>query len=178
MAALDTLKLPAEALSITADAPGHYHPGRSGVVRQGPKTVLGCFGELHPRVTRAMGIDGALVAFELWLDVVPLPKVKRRQTPVLSAFQPVGRDFAFIVAPGVEAQAVIRAARGADRTLVTDVSLFDVYEGTPLEAGYRSLGIEVTLQPVKSSLTDEEIEAVSEKIIAAVAKATGATLRR
>lgn len=178
MAALDTLKLPSEALSITSDAPGYYHPGRSGVVRQGPKTVLGCFGELHPRVTRAMGIDSTLVVFEIWLDAVPLPKVKRRQAPVLSAFQPIGRDFAFIVAPGVEAQAVLKAVRGAERTLITDVSLFDVYEGTPLEAGHRSLGIEVTLQPIKASLTDEEIEAVSEKIIAAVAKATGAVLRR
>ncbi|GAB6854845.1 phenylalanine--tRNA ligase subunit beta [Asaia astilbis] len=178
VAALDVLKLPAEALSVTADAPGHYHPGRSGVVRQGPKTVLGYFGELHPKVTRAMGIDGTLVVFEICLDAVPLPKVKRRQVPTLSAFQPVSRDFAFIVAPQVEAQAVLKAARGAERALISDVRLFDVYEGASLEAGHRSLGIEVTLQPIKASLTDEEIDAVSEKIIAAVAKATGATLRR
>lgn len=178
MAALDALKLPAEALSVTADAPGYYHPGRSGAVRQGPKTVLGYFGEIHPRVMRAMGIDSTLVAFEITLDAVPLPKVRRRQPPVLSAFQPVSRDFAFIVAPGVEAQAVLRAARGAERSLISDVRLFDVYEGGSLEPGQRSLGIEVTLQPVKASLTDDEIDAVSEKIIAAVAKATGATLRR
>jgi len=178
MAALDALKLPADALSVTADAPGHYHPGRSGVVRQGPKTVLGCFGELHPRVTRAMGVDSTLVVFELFLDAVPLPKVKRRQPPALSAFQPISRDFAFIVAPGVDAQSVLKAARGAERALISDVSLFDIYEGGSLEPGHRSLGIDVTLQPVKASLTDEEIEAVSEKIIAAVAKATGATLRR
>ncbi|WP_367160322.1 phenylalanine--tRNA ligase subunit beta [Kozakia baliensis] len=177
-AALDALRVPAEALMVTADAPSHYHPGRSGLVRQGPKNVLGAFGELHPSVARDMGIDGTLVAFELYLDDVPLPKNRRRQAPKLSPFQPVHRDFAFLVGPEVEAQSVLRAARGAERNLITDVRLFDVYTGAPLEEGVRSLGIEVVLQPVQASLTDAEIDAVSEKIVAAVAKATGATLRR
>lgn len=178
MAALESLRLPAEALSVKADAPGYYHPGRSGVVRQGPKTILGHFGEIHPATMRAMGLDGTIVAFEVLVDSVPLPKNRRRQPPVLSAFQPVLRDFAFIVAPDTEAQSVLRAVRGAERSLIADVRLFDVYEGAPLEPGYRSLGIEVVLQPVKASLTDEDIETVSEKIVSAVAKATGAVLRR
>ncbi|CAI9121146.1 phenylalanine--tRNA ligase subunit beta [Brytella acorum] len=175
---LDLLGLPCEALSVTADAPGHYHPGRSGQVRQGPKVVLGAFGELHPTVTREMGIDGTLVAFELYLDAVPLPKSRRKAAPDLSSLQPVRRDFAFMAGADVEVQGVLRAARGAERNLISEVRLFDVYEGAPLEAGQRSLGVEVTLQPQKVSLTDTEIEAVSEKIVAAVTRATGATLRR
>ncbi|AQS87179.1 phenylalanyl-tRNA synthetase subunit beta [Neoasaia chiangmaiensis NBRC 101099] len=177
-AALLALGVPVEALSVTTDAAAHYHPGRSGQIRQGPKIVLGAFGELHPRIAHDMGIDGTLVAFELFMDAVPLPKNRRRAAPQLSPMQPVRRDFAFLAGPETEAQAVLRAARGAERNLITEVRLFDVYEGKPLEPGYRSLGIEVVLQPMQASLMDAEIEAVSDKIVAAVEKATGATLRR
>lgn len=176
-AVLEALGAASDGLTVTADAPGHYHPGRSGQVRQGPKLVLGRFGELHPKIARELGLDGTIACFELFLDAVPLPKKRRRAAPVLSALQPVHRDFAFVVAPGVEAQAVLRAARGAERNLISGVRLFDIYEGVGLPEGHRSLGVEVVLQPGEASLTDAEIEAVSAKIIAAVAKATGATLR-
>ncbi|MBV9783692.1 MAG: phenylalanine--tRNA ligase subunit beta [Acidisphaera sp.] len=176
LAVLTALGLPMESLSVTPDAPEFYHPGRSGVVRQGPKTILANFGELHPRVLAALDLSGA-VAFEVFLDAIPEPKRRRRAPPELSPLQPVRRDFAFLVDAGVTAEAVLRAARGAERRLITGVVLFDVYQGGELPPGKKSLALEVTYQPLERTLTDAEIEAVGAKLVAAVAKATGAVLR-
>ena len=175
--ALAALGLPMESLSVTPDAPGCYHPGRSGVVRQGPKTVLGHFGELHPAVLGTLGLAGPAAAFELFLDAVPEPKRRRRAPPDLPAFQPLRRDFAFLVDAAVPAETVLRAARGAERTLIAGVTLFDVYEGGTVPVGKRSLGIEVTFQPRERTLTEAEIEAAAAKVVAAVAKASGGVLR-
>ena len=175
-AALAALGVPMEALSTTADAPEFYHPGRSGVVRQGPKTALATFGALHPRVLAALDIAGPMAAFELHLDAVAPPK-RRRKAPDLPAFQPVRRDFAFVVAAEVTAEAVLRAARGADRALIAAVALFDVYAGAGIADGHRSLAIEVTIQPRERTLTDAEIEAICAKVVAGVEKATGGVLR-
>ena len=176
-AALGALGVPFEALSVTPDAPGFYHPGQSGVVRQGPKTVLGRFGALHPGLLAALDLPGPAAGFELFLDAVADPKRRRRAPPDLPAFQPVRRDFAFVVSRDTPAEAVLRAARGAERTLITGVALFDVFEGGTLAAGERSLGVEVTFQPRERSLTEAELEAAAAKLVAAVAKATGARLR-
>lgn len=174
---LAALGVPMEALSVTADAPGHYHPGQSGTVRQGPKTVLATFGALHPRVLAALDLAGPAVAFEVYLDAIQDPKKRKKAAPDLPSFQPVRRDFAFVVEAGVPAEAVLKAARGAERTLISGVSLFDVYEGDKMEAGRKSLAIEVVFQPRERTLTDQEIEAAGQKVVVAVAKATGATLR-
>ncbi len=176
-AALAALGVPMEALSTTADAPAFYHPGRSGVVRQGPKTVLATFGALHPRVLAALDIANAMAAFEIHLDAVALPKRRRKAAPELPAFQPLRRDFAFVVADGVAAEAALRAARGADRALIAAAALFDVYAGAGIAEGHRSLAVEVTIQPRERTLTDAEIEAICGKIVAAVEKATGGVLR-
>ena len=176
-AVLTAIGVPMEALTVTADAPGFYHPGRSGTIRQGPKTVLGRFGALHPRVLADLDLPGPMAAFELDLDAVTDPKRRRKAAPDLSAFQPLRRDFAFLVDTAVTAETVLRAARGAERTLITGVSLFDVYEGDKLPEGKKSLAIEVVLQPRERTLTDAEIESAAQKIVAAVAKATGAVLR-
>ena len=176
-AVLTALGVPLEALTVTADAPGFYHPGRSGVVRQGPKTVLATFGELHPRVLAALDLAGPAVAFEVFLDAIPDPKRRKKSAPDLPAFQPVRRDFAFVVDAAVAAEALLRAARGAERTLVAGVTLFDLYEGDKLEGGTKSLAIEVVFQPRERTLTDAEIEAACDKVVAAVAKATGGMLR-
>ena len=176
-AALTALGLPLEALSVTADAPGYYHPGRSGVVRQGPKVVLARFGALHPSLIRALGLPAHAVAFEIFLDAIPEPKRRKKAAPELSAFQPLRRDFAFVADATVPADSVLRAARGAVRELITGVTLFDVYEGEKMEPGRKSLGVEVVFQPKERSLTDAEIDEASAKVVAAVAKATGATLR-
>jgi len=115
-----------------------------------------------------------MVAFELNLDAVADPKRRKKAPPDLPAFQPLRRDFAFVVESAVAADSVIRAARQAERSLITAVALFDVYQ---MADGRTSLGVEVTFQPRDRTLTDAEIEAASQKVVAAVAKATGATLR-
>ena len=125
----------------------------------------------------ALDLAGPVVAFELDLDAVGDPKRRRKAPPDLPPFQPIRRDFAFLVDQSVTADAVLRAARGADRTLVAGVSLFDVYQGDTLPQGKKSLAIEVVFQPRERTLTDAEIEAACQKVVAAVAKATGATLR-
>jgi phenylalanyl-tRNA synthetase beta chain len=176
-AALSAIGVPMDALMITPDAPGFYHPGRSGTVRQGPKTVLGTFGELHPRVLAALDLAGPAAAFELDLDAIGDPRRRRKAPPDLPSFQPVRRDFAFLADAAVTADALIRAARGADRALVAGVVLFDRYAGERLPEGKVSLAIEVTFQPRERTLTDAEIEAACQKVIAAVARATGAVLR-
>jgi len=174
---LAALGLPMESLSVTADAPGFYHPGRSGVVRQGPRLVLATFGELHPRVLQALDLPGPAAALEVFLDRVPEPKRRRRAPPDLPAFQPVLRDFAFVVDADVAVDTLLRAARGAERTLIAGVSVFDIYTGDKMPPGQKSVGIEVLLQPRERTLTDAEIEAASAKVVAAVAKASGAVLR-
>ena len=179
-AALEVLTafgLPMESLSVTTDAPSWYHPGRSGVVRQGPKLVLATFGELHPGVLTALDLAGPATAFEVFLDRVPEPKRRKRAAPDLPAFQPVRRDFAFLVPEGVAADAVLRAARGAERNLIAEASIFDVYQGPNVPEGQKSVGVDVVLQPRERTLTDAEIEAATAKVVAAVAKATGGELR-
>lgn len=176
-ALLSAVGVPLEAMQVTADAPAFLHPGRSGMVRQGPKTPIGYFGEIHPRLIAALDLPGPMVAFELNLDAVSDPKRRKKAAPDFPAFQPVRRDFAFIVDSGVGSDSVLRAARGAERALITGVCLFDLYEGAQMPDGKKSLGVEVTFQPRERTLTDPEIEAACQKVVAAVAKATGATLR-
>jgi phenylalanyl-tRNA synthetase beta chain len=179
LAALVAAGVAVESLQVTADAPAWYHPGRSGVVKQGNKP-LAQFGEIHPGILAAMGVAGAAVGFEVFLDAIPAPRARGRAKPllVLSPFQPVERDFAFVVDERVAAETLLRAARGVDKKLVADVRLFDVYRGKGVDDGKKSLAITVVLQPVEATLTDEAIEAFSQKLIAAAEKATGGMLRR
>ncbi len=177
LALLAALGVPMESLSVTADAPGHYHPGRSGAVRQGPKLVLAHFGELHPRVLAALDLPAPAVAFEVRLDAIAEPKRRRKSAPDLPALQPVRRDFAFVVDAATPAETLLRAVRGAERGLIAAVSLFDAYQGEHVPQGKKSLAVEVVIQPREATLTDAEIEAVCAKVVAAAAKATGAVLR-
>jgi phenylalanyl-tRNA synthetase beta chain len=180
LAVLAAAGAPAQGLQIVTGGPPWLHPGRSGTIQIGPKNVLGHFGELHPRALEAMGADGPLAAFEVILDRVPEPKARRtRAKPPLelSPFQPVERDFAFIVDRAVTAADLVRAAQGADRKLIADIAVFDVYEGRGIETDRKSVAIAVTLQPREKTLTDQEIDAVSAKIVAEVGKRTGGTLR-
>lgn len=180
LAALEAAGAPVANLQVTADAPAWYHPGRSGVLRLGPN-VLAAFGDLHPAVLKALDIDGPAVAFEVDLGKVPLPKAKKgsaaRPLLKLSPFQPVIRDFAFVVEKDVAAADIVRSAMGAEKTLVSGVSVFDVYAGEHVGEGKKSVAIAVTLQPTEATLTDEQIDAVSRKIVAEVEKRTGGALR-
>jgi phenylalanyl-tRNA synthetase beta chain len=174
LAVLAALQVPPESVTATADAPSYYHPGRGGTLRQGPKLPLAYFGALHPALCAALDLPASCVAMEILLDAIPEPKRRRKPALDLPAMMPVRRDYAFVAPLSVSADAVLRAARSAERALITGGLIFDVY---PLPDGRKSLAIELTLQPTDHTLTDAELEAVSAKIVAAVTKATGATLR-
>jgi phenylalanyl-tRNA synthetase beta chain len=177
LAALAAAGAPTDNLQTAADPPPWYHPGRAGRLRLGP-VELAHFGELHPDLCEAFDLEGPVAAFEVFLDAVPGSRAGRARAPLkLSVFQPVERDFAFIVDRGLPAETLLRAARGVDRKLVSEIRLFDLYEGQGLPEGKKSLAIAVTLQPQEATLTDSEIDGFSQKLVAAVTKATGGTLR-
>ena len=180
MAALAAAGAPVANLQVVAEAPAWFHPGRSGTLQLGPKNKIAVFGEIHPRVLKAMDVKGPVMGFEIILNAIPEPKSKSAARPALENLDllPVTRDFAFVVDQSVEADKLLKAARGADKALIAEVSLFDVFSGGQLAAeGKKSLAIEATLQPRGKTLTEEEIEAVSARIVAAVTKATGGSLR-
>ncbi|ARO13590.1 phenylalanyl-tRNA synthetase, beta subunit [Ketogulonicigenium robustum] len=156
-----------------------WHPGRHGTICLGPKKVIGVFGELHPRLLKEMDIQGPAVAFTIFLEEVPLPKKQGAARPalILNDLQAISRDFAFVVPSAVEAQAVVNAALGADKALITDVRVFDEFSGGSLPEGQKSLAVSVRIQPQGATLKEAEIEALAVKVVEKVTKATGATLR-
>jgi phenylalanyl-tRNA synthetase beta chain len=176
-ALLAALGVPMDSVSVVPEAPAHYHPGRAGAVRQGPKRTLGWFGELHPALRDRFGLSQVAAAFELTLDAIADPKRRRRAPPDLPAFQPVSRDFAFVVDVHVASDSILTAVRSADRALISRVGIFDTYEGENVGAGQKSIGVEVVFQPRSHTLTDQEIETACAAVIAAVTRATGAHLR-
>lgn len=180
IAALEACGAPVERLQIEAGGPAWYHPGRSGTIKLGPKVILGTFGEFHPKTLEGLDVSGPLCGFEVFVDAVPEPKAKPTRTKPrldLSAFQAVKRDFAFVVDKAVEAGTLVRAALAADRKLISGVSVFDVFEGAALGAAKKSIAIEVSIQPVEKTLTDEDFEALAKRIVENVGKQTGGVLR-
>jgi phenylalanyl-tRNA synthetase beta chain len=180
LAVLTAAGAPAQALQVVPGGPAWFHPGRSGTIQIGPQNVLGHFGELHPKTLEALGAEGPLVVFETILERIPQPKQKAtRARPVLelSPFQPIERDFAFVVDRAVKAADIVRAAQSVDRKLIAGVNVFDVYEGQGIDPSKKSIAIAVTLQPRDRTMTDQEIEAVAAKIVAEVGKKTGGALR-
>jgi phenylalanyl-tRNA synthetase beta chain len=179
IAVLKAAGAPANNAQATPDAPDWYHPGRSGVLRLGP-AVLANFGEIHPKLLKTMDVDGPIAAFEVFFDAIPSPRKKQGKTrPALvsSPFQPVRRDFAFVLNDAVTSAKVITAIRSAEKKLITDISIFDVYAGANLGDDKKSVALSVTMQPVDGTMTDEVIDSISARIIAAVEKQTGGTLR-
>ncbi len=179
LAAIAAANGPAANAQITADAPKYYHPGRSGCFRLG-KNVLAYFGEIHPSILKKMGIKETIVAFETFLDNIPAPRTKNGKTKKLlipSQFQPLDKDLAFIVDSKTEAGTIISAAKGADKEHVTDVRVFDIYEGTNLGENKKSVAIAVTFQPTDKTFTDKDIELLMNKVVLSVSKKTGGELR-
>ena len=179
-ATLEALGYSTANAQITRDVPAWFHPGRSGRIQLGPKLILGWFGELHPKVLKELDVKGPMVAFELILDAIPVakPKATRAKPAVeMTPYQAVSRDFAVVMEKSVEAASIIRAASGADKKLITDVKIFDQFEGSSLGDGKKSVAFEVIITPRDRTLTDEEIDAISAKVIANVEKSTGGTLR-
>jgi phenylalanyl-tRNA synthetase beta chain len=177
MAVLAALGVPMEAVTTAMGSVAYYHPGQSGELRQGPKTLLARFGALHPGLCAKLDLPAGSVAFEIFLDAIPEPKRRKKAPPVLPPFQPLRRDFAFLVDEDTSAEAVLRAAKGADRDYIADVALFDRYQGKGVPEGKVSLAIAVTLQPTEKSFSDAEIEAICARIITEANRKTGATLR-
>ncbi len=180
LAVLEACSLSGDSAQIVAEAPPWYHPGRSGTLRLGPKTILAHFGELHPKILKAFDLQSPVAAFEVMLEAIPAPKAKPTKTKPrldLAEYQAVERDFAFLLATKIPASDVVKAAMLADRVLIESVTVFDVYEGQGIDPGQKSLAISVRLQPRDRTLTEAEIGIVSGKIVGNVAKATGATLR-
>ena len=178
LAILDAAGAPADKLMDFGEAGDHYHPGQSGTLRLGPKKILAAYGVLHPSTTKAMGFKGSAVAAELFLDAIPLKKKSGHMRDAFAppALQAVTRDFAFIVDADMPADDLVRAVKGADKKLITDTRIFDLFEGPSVGEGKKSLAVEVTLQPTDATLTEEDLKALSDKVVANAAK-LGAELR-
>lgn len=179
-AVLNAVGQPASRFQIGEPRQPHWHPGQAASLKLGPKVTVAHFGALHPRVLKALNVDGPVFGFELNLNALPQMKAKTTKTkPVFEKadLTPVRRDFAFIVATDIAAGTIVKAAQGADKALVAAVDVFDVYQGQGIDPDQKSIAIEVTLQPRGETLKDQDIDAISQKIIAAVAKTTGGVLR-
>jgi phenylalanyl-tRNA synthetase beta chain len=179
VALLTALGFDTSKAQVVRDVPAWFHPGRSAAVKLGPKNTLAHFGEVHPATLALLDVAGPVAAFEVFIDAIPAQKRKSLAKPPLEAADllPVKRDFAFLLDAKVPAGDVVKAAMGADKKLIANVSVFDVFEGKALGEGKKSLALEVTLQPREKTLTDAEIEAVSQRIVADVKKATGGEIR-
>jgi phenylalanyl-tRNA synthetase beta chain len=181
IALLNEIGAPTGALQLTqGSASPWWHPGRSARLQLGPKTVLAEFGALHPAVLKALDLDGPVYGFEIWMETIPEPKrkpVKTRPALELSPYMPLSRDFALVVDAGVAAGDLVRAVQSADKVLITAARVFDVYTGSGVPDGSKSLALEVQIQPRDHTLTEAEIEALSARIVAAAEKAVGARLR-
>lgn len=179
LAALEAAGAPVANLQVFTESASWYHPGRSGTLRLGPKNILASFGELHPAALKAMDVDGPMVGFEVNLDAIP-GRAKKSATKgalALSNLQSVERDFAFLIDRDVAVADLVRAAKGADKAQIAAVSVFDVYEGKGVPEGQRSVAISAVFEPKGETFSDEQIEALSQRVCAAAQKAVGAILR-
>ncbi|MGL5837791.1 MAG: phenylalanine--tRNA ligase subunit beta [Sphingorhabdus sp.] len=171
-----------DSLMVLSEAGAHYHPGQSATLRMGPKNVLAAFGTLHPATAKAFDLDGAVVAAEIYLDAIPAKKAPKegnafmRPAYIPPALQAVTRDFAFLVSEELPAGDLVRAIKGCDKDNIVAVRLFDRFAGQGVPEGQVSLAIEVKLQPGEKSYTDEELKAISDRVVAAAGK-VGAALR-
>jgi len=167
-----------DGLLVMDDAGAHYHPGQSATLRMGPKNILAAFGTLHPATAKAFDLDGNVVAAEIFLDAIALKKASGFMRPAFTppALQAVTRDFAFLVAADMPAHDLVRAIKGCDKDAIVAVRLFDRFAGQGVPEGQLSLAVEVTLQPTEKSYSDDELKAISDKVIAAATK-LGAVLR-
>jgi phenylalanyl-tRNA synthetase beta chain len=179
LAALKAAGAPVQSMQVVQGGPDWFHPGRCGTLQLGPKNQIGWFGEIHPFVLEKMDVKGPLVAFEFILNNIPQGKQKTIARPALktSDLMAVKRDFAIVVDDSIAADKIEKAARGADKALISAVSIFDVFVGDALGGGKKSVAFEITLQPKEKTLTDEDIEAVCAKVLEKVQKATGGILR-
>jgi len=177
---LSAIGVKADNAQVVAEAPAWYHPGRSGVIRLGPKNIMAYFGEIHPNILKKLDVKGPLVGFEIMLGNIPLPrsKVGNSRGPLKSSdFQSVERDFAFVVSKDLAAEQLVKVISSVDKKLIDSVNVFDVYEGAGIDDGKKSIAVNVRLQPFNKTMTDDEIEEFRQDVISIVIKKTGGTLR-
>jgi phenylalanyl-tRNA synthetase beta chain len=177
LALLEELGAPVASLQTAqGSASSWWHPGRSARLQLGPKAVMAEFGEIHPAVLKALDVAGPVYGFEITLEAIPEPKkkaIKTRPAFSPSALMPLTRDFAFLVEKPKAAGDLVKAVAGADKALITAARVFDVYEGPGVPEGFKSVAIEIVVQPRDATLTDADIEALSAKVVAAAEKAGG-----
>lgn len=178
LAVLEACGAPTANAQISKDAPEYFHPGRSGVLRLG-KNVIAQFGEIHPAILDQMGIKTPMAGFEVFLENIPQPRSKGTSKPLLelSPFQPLTRDFAFVVKDEVSSEDLVRAAKSGDKQLITNAYVFDIYKGKGIEDGHKSAAISVTIEPKDATLSDEQLDNLMNNVIDAVANKCGGTLR-
>ena len=171
---LELLNLNLESHKVERTAPDHYHPGRSGQIVTGGGDILASFGELHPKIIKTKDFKVA-VAFEIYIDAINKQKIKSnlKIAPEISNLQPLKRDFSFVVSSDTEAQTIINTAKQSDKSFIKDVKIFDQFLGE----NEKSIAIEVIIQPKEVTLTDEQIESISKKIIKSVEDKTKGKLR-
>ncbi|MET3559595.1 phenylalanyl-tRNA synthetase beta chain [Bartonella japonica] len=180
LAVLEACGMDISKVQIEVGAPNWYHPGRSGVMKLGSKIILGFFGVLHPATIEKLDISGPLCGFEIFLERIPESKKKatKSRSPLkLSPFQMVRRDFAFVVDATVTSSMIVRAASGADKKLIHSVQVFDIFEDSGFGENKKSVAIEISIQPIERTLTDEDLEELALKVVENVTKMTGAYLR-
>ncbi|WP_019223154.1 phenylalanine--tRNA ligase subunit beta [Bartonella rattaustraliani] len=180
LAVLEACGMDISKVQVEVGAPDWYHPGRSGLIKLGPKIVLGFFGVFHPATLEKLDVSGPICGFEIFLDRIPESKKKatKSRSPLkLSPFQLVRRDFAFIVDKTVASSLIVRAASAADKKLIHSVQVFDIFEGSGIGENKKSVAIEISIQPMERTLTDEDLEELTSKIVENVTHMTGANLR-
>ncbi len=175
LALFASLGMSESSFQIEANAPSYYHPGRSATLKQGQK-ILAYFGEIHPKIGHYFDTSTRMVAFEIFLDNLTEAKTKKSAL-ALSPYQPVIRDFAFLVDKSTPVDQIIKTIQKVDRHLITSVEIFDLYEGDKIPEGKKSVAFAVRLEPQSKTLTDEEIQTLSVKIISQVEKTSGGSLR-
>ncbi|MEP3279584.1 MAG: phenylalanine--tRNA ligase subunit beta [Stappiaceae bacterium] len=181
LSVLEAIGVNVNNLQVSRDAPAWFHPGRSGTLKLGPKNTLAVFGELHPKVLRDLQVKSAIAVFEVFLDAIPEPRRKGSRTRGvlnIADLMSVRRDFAFLLDRSMDVDKLVKAAKGADKSVIDSVTVFDIYEGAGVAEDKKSVAIDVVIQPRTKTLTDEEIDAISVKVIAAVEKVTGGQLRK
>lgn len=178
LAVLQTCDVNTDSISIKPEAPSYFHPGRSGTIYLGPKTPLGVFGEIHPKILQDMDVNAHVMGFEVFLDRLPLVKqTHKKKLLKLSSLQPIHRDFAFLVDQDAPSDNIVKAARRVNRNLITDAHVFDIYEGKGIPEGKKSVALTVTFEPHERTMTDDEINGIMDEIIVAVGSQAGGELR-
>ena len=168
---------------IDDETPSYYHPGKSGriFINKGKEKVVAFFGDIHPNILKKLDIKvEALVGFEIFLDNIKQPKkpLKNQKTQYkYSDFQKSERDFAFVLDKNFKVQELIETISNVDKELIKSVKVFDVYEGTNIPEGKKSIALNVIIQSLEKTLTEEDLNKINQLIISAVESKTGAKIR-